>query len=238
MSTVKALPALVLGASIFAGLAVLGYELSHAVLSYKSYERSVTVKGLSEHEYKADIVIWPLKYSLVSNDLNDLYKTLEQQAQKIQSFLIDNGIKAEDLSLDTPNIIDKRAQQYNNEKAPFRFSATQSVTVYSNDIDTVRSVMSKLSELGQEGIIFNTNRYETPTEYLFTRLNEVKPKMIEEATTNARLTAQKFATDSKSRLGKIKRASQGQFSIQPRDNNNPHIKKVRIVSTIEYYLSD
>ena len=163
---------------------------------------------------------------------------MEQQAQKIQSFLIANGIKAEDLSLGTPNIIDKRAQQYNNEKAPFRFTATQSVTVYSSDIDTVRSVMSQLSKLGQEGIIFNTNRYETPTEYLFTRLNEVKPKMIEEATTNAHLTAQKFATDSKSRLGKIKRASQGQFSIQPRDNNNPHIKKVRIVSTIEYYLSD
>jgi len=62
--------------------------------------------------------------------------------------------------------------------------------------------------------------------------------MIEEATTQAREVAEKFAKDSKSRLGKIKRASQGQFSIGDRDRNNPHIKKVRVVSTIEYYLSD
>jgi len=69
-------------------------------------------------------------------------------------------------------------------------------------------------------------------------LNEIKPGMIEEATRKAREVALKFAVDSESSLGKIKRASQGQFSINPRDNNSPHIKKVRVVSTVEYYLSD
>jgi len=62
--------------------------------------------------------------------------------------------------------------------------------------------------------------------------------MVEEATTKAREVATKFAEDSQSKLGKIKRASQGQFSIAARDNNNPHIKKIRVVSTVEYYLSD
>ena len=66
----------------------------------------------------------------------------------------------------------------------------------------------------------------------------IKPAMIEEATRNAREVAEKFATDSKSRLGKIKTASQGQFSIDNRDSNTPHIKKIRVVSTVEYYLSD
>lgn len=80
--------------------------------------------------------------------------------------------------------------------------------------------------------------YQNSTEYLFTRLNEIKPGMIEEATTKAREVARKFAKDSDSRLGKIKKASQGQFSINDRDKNNPHIKKIRVVSTIEYYLSD
>jgi uncharacterized protein len=62
--------------------------------------------------------------------------------------------------------------------------------------------------------------------------------MVEEATTKAREVAEKFAKDSKSKLGKIKKASQGQFSINNRDKNNPHIKKIRVVSTVEYYLSD
>jgi uncharacterized protein len=92
--------------------------------------------------------------------------------------------------------------------------------------------------LGKEGIVFTGGNYQSQTEYLFTRLNEIKPEMIEEATRQAREVAQKFAADSQSTLGKIKKASQGQFSISDRDKNNPHIKKIRVVSTVEYYLSD
>ena len=98
--------------------------------------------------------------------------------------------------------------------------------------------MNKLIELGKKGIIFTGGRYQNTVEYLFTRLNEIKPIMVEEATTKAREVAEKFAKDSNSKLGKIKKARQGQFSINSRDKNNPHIKKVRVVSTIEYYLSD
>ncbi len=80
--------------------------------------------------------------------------------------------------------------------------------------------------------------YRAQTEYLFTRLNEVKPDMIEEATRQAREVAEKFAADSNGRLGKIKKAYQGQFSISNRDQNTPHIKKLRVVTTVEYYLVD
>ena len=98
--------------------------------------------------------------------------------------------------------------------------------------------MGSLSELGKKGIVFTGGDYQSQTEYLFTRLNEVKPEMVEEATREAREVAEKFAADSQSTLGKIKRASQGQFSIRERDKQNPHIKRVRVVSTVEYYLSD
>jgi uncharacterized protein len=76
------------------------------------------------------------------------------------------------------------------------------------------------------------------TQYLYSKLNDVKPAMIEQATKNARQTAEKFAKDSDSKLGKIKRASQGTFSIEDRDSSTAYIKKIRVVSTVEYYLSD
>jgi hypothetical protein len=98
--------------------------------------------------------------------------------------------------------------------------------------------MKKLAELGKEGVVLTEGGYQNTTEYIFTRLNEIKPSMVEEATTKAREVADKFAKDSNSKLGKIKKARQGQFSINNRDKNNPHIKKIRVVSTIEYYLSD
>ncbi len=231
--------ALILGVCIFAGLAALGYLGGSAALDIKQFERSVTVKGLSEREYDADIVIWPIQFTSASNKLEELYGGLAVSAEKIRAFLILNGIAPEAISQGAPAITDKSAQQYSNSSgAEFRYVANQSVTVYSADIATVRRVMGALADLGKQGIAISGENYMGQTEYLFTRLNEVKPEMVEEATRNARAVAEKFAEDSGSRLGKIRQASQGQFTISDRDRNNPHIKKVRVVSTVEYYLSD
>ncbi|USE39356.1 SIMPL domain-containing protein [Endozoicomonas sp. SCSIO W0465] len=231
--------ALILGISVFLGLSCLGYLLANAAIDYKLYERSVTVKGLSEREYQADVVIWPIQFSAADNDLKTLYRTIENNTDRIRAFLEKSGIAVDEISLMSPDITDKSANQYGNSSRPeFRYTALQTITVYSGNIDAVRSVMGKLSDLGRDGIVFTGGNYGSQPEYLFTRLNDVKPEMIEEATRKAREVAGKFASDSRSELGKIKRASQGQFSISNRDRNNPHIKKVRVVATIEYYLSD
>ena len=231
--------ALILGLSICLGLATLGYLLADAAITIKGLERSVKVKGLSEREYPADIVIWPIQFIAADNNLQNLYQTLENNTEKIVSFLKQHQIKDSDISNNPPAITDKSAQRYANAETPrFRYSAVQTVTVYSSNVDTVRTVMGALAELGKEGIVFSSEDYEARPEYIFTKLNEVKPTMIEEATRKARAVAQKFAQDSQSRLGKIKKASQGQFSISARDKSTPHMKRVRVVSTVEYYLSD
>ena len=231
--------ALILGLSIFSGLAALGYLLGSAAIDFKEYERSVTVKGLSERELPADIVIWPIVFTEADNDLGALYKSIETSKKNIEEFLIAKGIVAAEISYSLPSITDKLAQQYiSGQKAEFRYSAVQTVTVYSSNVSMVRNAMAGLSDLGMSGIAFTGGDYQNQTEYLFTGLNQIKPEMIQEATTKAREVALKFAQDSNSKLGKIKRASQGQFSIDSRDKNNPQIKKIRVVSTVEYYLSD
>ena len=238
-SEIKKSNPFILGLFIFLGLAALGFLLGNAAIKYREYERTVTVKGLSERDYAADIVIWPIQFTAASNNLESLYVSLESSTSKIRDFLLNKGIKMEEISFSSPAITDKSAQQWgSNERAEFRYTAIQTVTVYSKNINVVHSVMGSLSDLGKKGIVFVGNNYESQTEYLFSKLNEVKPAMIEEATRNAREVAEKFAADSKSSLGKIKNAIQGQFSIQPRDRNNPHIKKIRVVSTVVYYLSD
>ena len=239
MSAINKTSALILGAFVFLGLSALGYLLGNAAIEFKQFDRSVTVKGLSEREYNADIVIWPIQFTAAGNDLESLYNAIELNTTKIVSFLGKKGIKTDEITLSSPAITDKSAQQYgNNARAEFRYTAFQMVTVYSKNIDVVRSVMGSLSQLGKQGIVITGGNYDAQTDYIFARLNDVKPEMIEEATKKAREVAEKFASDSQSSLGKIKRASQGQFSISARDKNNPHIKKVRVVSTVEYYLSD
>lgn len=230
--------AFVLGGFICLGLGLLGFFMGSSAIKFKEYERTVTVKGLSEKEYPADIVLWPIQFSTASNDLPKLYESIEADADKIIAFLKASGFEETEINVSPPGIIDKLAQGYEKSKIEFQYYAVQTITVYSNKIDTARSTMKKLAALGKKGVVLSDGGYQNVTEYLFTRLNEIKPEMVEEATTMAREVAEKFAKDSKSRLGKIKRASQGQFSIEDRDSNNPHIKKIRVVSTIEYYLSD
>jgi len=228
-----------LGLSIFLGLAALGYLLGQAAVQVKEYERTVTAKGLSESEYPADVVIWPVSFTVTGNNLGSVYQELDSTGQRIRAFLQQAGIAADEITLSTPVLTDKSAQAWGDaQRAEFRYVATRTVTVYSRQVEIVRAAMGGLVELGKEGVAFTGDAYQNQVEYLFTRLNEIKPGMIEEATRNAREVASKFAEDSDSRLGKIRQASQGQFSIEARDTNNPHIKKVRVVSTVEYYLSD
>lgn len=239
MSPSNVRSAAILGLLIFLGLTALGYLLGRSVLEFKQLERSVTVKGLSEREVVADTVIWPIEFTLADNDLGNLYQQLEQQARRIEAFLVEHDLPATAISISPPSLVDKSAQQYGaGPRAEFRFVATQTVTVHTEQVDRVRAVMQSLSELGKQGIVFSGGRYESRPQYLFTQLNDLKPGMIEEATQNARQVAQKFAEDSQSRLGKIRKADQGQFSIRDRDSSNPQQKIVRVVSTIEYYLSD
>ncbi|WP_237067679.1 SIMPL domain-containing protein [Microbulbifer guangxiensis] len=237
--TRHALPALLLGSGMLLGLALLGWFATEAVERFKGYERTVTVKGLAEREVPADIVIWPIQFTAASNDLQALYRQIAGSSERIEGFLGEQGIAANEISVSLPAVTDRLAQQYGGGARPeYRYTALQTVTVYSRQVEKVRAVMDKLAQLGREGIAFSQNNYQGQIEYIFTGLNDIKPGMVEQATNEARQVAQKFAEDSDSVLGKIKRASQGQFSIGDRDKNNPHIKKVRVVSTIEYYLSD
>jgi len=232
-------PALVLGLAIVLGLSVLGYLLGRAAIDVKEYERTVTVKGLSEREVPADIVIWPITFTTAGNDLGELYAAIDASKARIGRFLTTRGITPAEITPAMPSITDKSAQQYGgNQRSEFRYVARQTVTVYSTQVARVRQAMAALSELGRSGIAFSGDDHRSQVEYLYTGLNDIKPAMIQEATAKAREVALKFAQDSDSRLGKIKRASQGQFSIRPRDNNNPQLKKVRVVSTVAYYLVD
>lgn len=217
----------------------LGYQISSAIVTFKTIDRNVIVKGLSEREYPADKVIWPIQFVEAGNDLTDLYSQLEGTSSTIAGFLSSKGIIEADISYSRPQITDKWANQYGGgPAAELRYTAAQTITVYSQDVDAIRTVMSQISSLVKQGIVLGGDGYYAQTEYLFTRLNEVKPAMIEEATKNAREVAEKFAQDSDSTLGKIRTASQGQFSVLPRDQNTPHIKRVRVVTTLNYYLVD
>lgn len=232
------LPALILALAIALGTTAAGWFIGKGFTDARALERTVSVKGLSERDVPADVAIWPLELSVADNDLAALVANVARQREMVVEFLKARGFDDDEITVGAPTITDKQAQSYGNDQTRFRYLGKQVITVYSKKIEAVRSATSELLELGKSGVVFSQENYGLRTQYLFQGLNAIKPEMIEEATRNARVVAEKFAADSESRLGKIRSASQGQFTIEDRDSNNPHIKRVRVVSTLEYYLAD
>lgn len=228
----------ILSATIVAlGLVITGFALRSGIVKFKQLDRIVSVKGLAEREVKADKVTWPLIYKELGNDPSEMYSVLETKNAKVVNFLKSAGLVDSEISVNPPVITDRQADNYNNEIMTFRYKATSVITVTSTNVDKVRQLMRRKTELMKQGIAIVSEEYgDNVISYEFTKLNSIKPAMVEEATKNARATAEKFASDSDSKLGGIRSATQGQFSIDNRDANTPYIKKVRVVSTIEYTL--
>lgn len=230
---------LIVGASLIIGLIGLGLSIKSGLLTFKSMERSVVVKGLAELEVNSDTAIWPIKFSDAGNDLTQLMEKVQTKNQSIIAFLKLHGFDDNEITIGTQSVHDKLATEYsNNQKFKYRYTVESSLSVYTHSPDKVLNASSKISDLAKQNIVMLRQEYNNKLQFLFTKLNDIKPKMVQTATQNAREVALKFAKDSDSKLGKIKSARQGQFSISDRDSNTPNIKKVRVVSTIEYYLSD
>ncbi len=220
------------------GLAVLGLFVYFGLSSLGNRERVVAVRGLAEREVKADRVIWPVVYKTTGNDLPALYGQLNDVSAKIRAFLVENGIPATDISTGAPEIVDLRADRYNTNRVADRYNVTLVTTVVTGKVDAARSLMSRMGELLKSGIAISANDYGNQVQYEFNGLNAIKPAMIEEATHNARKAAEQFAKDSESELGKIKSASQGLFTVSDRDSYTPYVKRVRVVTTVNFYLGN
>lgn len=237
MDTRSVTASVILAVGIAGGFALLGSNISSGIESFVNRDRIVTVKGLSERQVKADRVIWPVGFRELGDDLQDVYGRIEKRKDQVVAFLKEAGLTDAEIEVASPQVTDAQAEMYANQKSRYRYSMTQTVTVSSDKVDLVRDLLVRQSDLIKAGVTLVGN-YSWRTSFQFTGLNTVKPAMIEEATKNARASAEKFAQDSGSSLGKIRRANQGQFSITDRDSNTPYIKSVRVVTTVEYFLKD
>lgn len=220
------------------GIFLGGFTIANSIITTTEMSRVVNVKGLSVREVSADKVIWPITYKEVGNSLTDLYNTINTKNDIIISFLKENGIDDSEIIIAAPEIVDLQAERYGNQNYLYRYNVTSIITVTSSKVDLVTELMLKQADLIKKGVAIIVGSYEHTPTFTFTGLNEIKPQMIEEATVNARTAAEKFAADSQSKLGKIKTANQGQFTIEDRDRNTPQIKEVRVVTSVTYFLED
>lgn len=220
------------------GLLLIGEGIRTGLGRVSPNTRTVTVKGLAEREVPANKVIWPLVYKFLENDMSNIYERTNSMNKTIIAFLKENGIADTEITVNAPEIIDLNAERYSENRTGYRYNVTSVITVASNKVELVRELINRQGDLLKKGIAPVSGDYRYNVVYEYTDLNSIKPEMIKEATKNARAAAEQFAEDSDSELGKIKKASQGQFSISDRDSNTPYIKNIRVVTTVDYFLED
>ncbi len=233
------LSALLVGAGIIAAgwFVGKGFEAGRVQPSF------VTVKGLAEREVRADMALWPIKFQVSGNDLALVQQGVEANLETISGFLIQAGFAANEIQVQGLQVNDY-GLGYGGQRPAERYAVNQSVLVRSGNVDLVADVSRRLGELLRQGIVLQQDWQAMGPTYVFTRLNDIKPDMIAEATNEARRAADQFAQDSGAALGGIRTADQGVFQILPRDQlagsgeAEQIFKTVRVVSTISYNLED
>ena len=210
---------------------VLGISMVFTVKTLKSYDDTVRVRGLCEKEVPADRVVLRINYSDQDNELVDLRSRMEQSDKVIIELLKKSGFTDEEIKYTSAHFND-RYDSYYTSNIRFRYNANQTINVFTSKMDVVSELEKKIdAELLKHDIISSTY-----SSYEYNGLNEIKPKMIAESLENARTAADEFAKNSHSKIGKMRTASQGYFEVEDLDENTPQVKKVRVVTTVEYYL--
>ncbi len=221
----------IMGVSVVLAAAVLGIFMVCTVKTLKSYDDTVKVRGLCEKEVPADRVVLRVMYSAQDNDLATLRSTMEKNDQTVISLLKKAGFTDEEIKYTSANFND-RYDSYYTSNIRFRYSANQTISVFTSKMDEVSKVQNTIdADLLKHDIISNTY-----ANYEYNGLNDIKPSMIAESLENARTAADEFAKNSHSKIGKMRTASQGYFEVEDLDENTPQVKKVRVVTTVEYYL--
>ncbi|MDQ2839717.1 MAG: SIMPL domain-containing protein [Acidobacteriota bacterium] len=237
-----------LGFLLALGLVIGGWILGAEIKATRLSDRYVTVRGLVERTVKSDLAIWPLSYKEAGDDLTSLSAKTEADKTAILQFLTEQGIQSSETELGVIRVVDTQANEFGGVRPPHRYIVEQQITVRTSRVDQVAGAAQKTMQLLQKGIVLSSNPGQG-LNYKFTGLNSIKPDMITEATRNARAAADRFAADSGSKVGSIRQASQGIFSILPADqggnggeagggnfDDSSLRKTVRVVTSVQYYL--
>lgn len=217
---------------------IAGYFIGNMKSKANETNRDVTVKGLSIRQVDADVAIWPMEIKFSGNELTHLHQEVQNQKEAVRTFFTNLGFNSSEVNVGATNVYDRRMNTYDTDYRGDRYILGAELTIRTNNIALIQKAQSEMIDLIGKGILVTSKNEWRPIEYRFTGLNDIKPEMIEESTLNAEEAASKFAESTSSKLGNIKTATQGLFTISDLDMNTPDIKEVRVVSTVSFYLRD
>lgn len=241
MNSTNPVGLMLLGAFIACGLTSGGYFVGQTLYNAKVALNTAEAKGLAERRVTADRANWTIRFSNTGKSRAEvpmLYKLSEQNQQDIVNVLKESGFTDNEIQL---GILNYSYQEFRDEKQNLvdqNHRLSGSIGLETDKVRQIDQARAKVNRLIVNGI----NIENDPPIYLFTKLNDIKPDMLKEATKNARIAANEFAENAGVSVGGIRNATQGSFYIRDAGeeygDTNKIEKDVRIVTTITFYLTD
>ncbi len=230
-----------LGLFVAIGLAVAGYYVGQTLYNAKVALNTAEVKGLAERRVQADRVNWTISTRVsgkTREEIPALYQQAEQHQQAIITLLHENNFDDSEIKVGVFNYQYQEFRDENQKLVDESHTLAGSINIESNKVDQITQVRSKVNKLIAQGIDIDNGA----PAFRFTKLNDIKPEMLSEATKNARLAANEFAKNAGVTVGGIRNAQQGGFYIRDAGEecgDTAKIEKdVRVVTTITFYLTE
>ncbi|MCV9932198.1 SIMPL domain-containing protein [Flavobacterium sp. LS1R47] len=201
---------------IILSLAVVisAYLFSNAFQNRNKGSDTISVTGLGKTDFVSDLIVWSGSFSKKSLTLKEAYASLDNDRDKIKNYLNSKGIQNSEMVFSAVNFNKDFDTSYNENGTPKQqiftgFTLTQNVTIQSKEVNKIEEISRQSSELINSGVEF----YSNPPEYYYTKLAELKIKMIAEATKDASSRAKSIAENADATLGRLKKSDMGVFQI-------------------------
>src|SRR6056297_2906572 len=203
-----------ISAIIFAiAIVIAAWLLGESYVSRANPDGVISVTGSGSENFTSDLIVWEGSFSRMSPNLEKAYNDLNSDKETVRTYLIDKGIKENNIVFNSVQTSEQRENQYQNGNyvgSIFQgYQLTQNVKIESADVELVEEVSREITELLNKGVQFNS----TPPRYYYTKLADLKIEMISKATEDARLRAESIAQNSGSGLGELISAKMGVFQI-------------------------
>lgn len=203
------------------GFVIAAIFFSDAVKSFRKQNKSIDVTGMAEYNFTSDLIVWEATFSETSMNMKDAYAALKKDQDEVKAYLKENKVPEECITFSSVDIQPKNEQIWTRDhyETYFRgYSLTQTVTISSTEVDHIEKVSREVTELIDKGI----NIQSMAPRYYYTKLNDLKIKLLEEASQNAYNRAEVIANGSKSKLGELLDSQSGVFQIVGLNSNEDY----------------
>lgn len=183
---------------------------------------TINVTGMGSEDFASDLIVWRGSFSRINPSLKTAYEALNRDRAAIRNYLLKQGMDEKGIIFSSVSInkeyrnVQNSAGGMTQEFSGYRLD--QSVQIESSEIDLVEGLSRQITELINVGIEFNSER----PEYYYTKLSELKIRMIASATQDGRARAAAIARNSRVGLGKLRSANLGVFQITARNSSEDY----------------